>query len=474
MGKYLFICLILIMVLTGCQNPADFPINQEPMLDKSLYTGQLSLDPVNLTIQGILRYNVPNLSKDGTIVFNVYGNAYKKGINGSFFYEEFKERIFPFGYSEGFANVNYIFVNGLPANFEIEDTKLKVKTDRRISKNNNFVIDMDFHYKIPKIAHRSGANNYSLWLGNWLPILSVYKDGKWHTNRYHPAGEPFYSKVSDYDLTFQLPSDFTLVATGREDTITDDGNIKVIHVKAFNVREMAIAASNSFRKKSTFPRSDLVINFYGYDFNDKIVEELLKELGDMIAFFEGEVGPYPYEELDIIQNDFFIGGMEYPQFIMLSERTLRDYNTSRRILIHELAHQWFYGIIGNNEALESWFDEGVTTFNQNRYLFSQKELHDFYRNERQVLKTLLKDSNNKLGQPLELYSSWNEYFLVNYRKAALMQYELLQIMGEERYRTLLQSLYERYKFKEVDRYQFFDLASEVHGSSLKYFLQEWF
>jgi len=167
--------------------------------------------------------------------------------------------------------------------------------------------------------------------------------------------------------------------------------------------------------------------------------------------------------------------MEYPTFIMLGDRTYQTFDSARATMLHELGHQWFYGILGTNELKDSWFDEGLVTFFQNRYTRSKAGLDQFYLQEKALLNEQLQDHKDiRLGQPLGIYDSWTYYYRVNYRRAALMQYELFSLMGEDTYNAFIRRLYDEYKFDIVDRTIFERLAQETHGTDLSAFFAEWF
>ena len=469
---------LLMLLLFAIPALLYFGVSESPRvpsaeLTRPLYTAKLSLQPQELVLQGTLTYYIPN-PHTPEIVFNVHHNAYRFGTGGEFYFRAYEDRIFLSGDSSGGVSIGNITVNGAPATHQLHNTTLTVQAGPE-SKDEKLTIEIPFELTIPQIAHRNGANEHALWLGNWLPILAVLEDGQWVSTSYYPAGDPFYSKVADYDLSITLPEEYTLVATGSREQVLLANGQQTVRITASDVRELAIAVSNQYRKTSRTYEDRVVLSIFSYNVPQELDTRLVDELHQMMVFFERAVGLYPYPELNIVQTSFFLGGMEYPTFIMLGDRTYQTFESARATMLHELGHQWFYGVLGNNEIEEAWFDEGLATFFQNRYTYSQEELDTFYYNEMELLRAQLQVyADVRLGQPLSQYDSWTYYSRVNYRRAALMQYELFSLMGEDKYNTFMRTLYDRNKFGIVDRTGFESLAQEVHGADLTEFFAEWF
>ena len=474
--KRITVLIVLIiaaaLVFYGIADSPDSPM-EDISRTRPLYTGNLTLDPHRLTLQGNLVYYIPHPGSD-ELVFNTHHNAYRFGAKGDFYFPSFAERVFLFGDSSGEIGIGKITINNTPVEHSVNNTTLSLPLETTLA-NEILTIEIPISLSIPKIAHRNGANEHALWLGNWLPILAVLEDNNWVSSPYYPAGDPFYSEVADYEIYITLPEGYTLVATGISEQVQSLDGLQTIKITASDVRELAIAVSNQYRRTSELYDGRVMLNIYSYGVTQEIDSRLMDDLNEMMSFFERTVGPYPYPQLNIVQTSFFLGGMEYPTFIILGDRTYQTYESARATMLHELGHQWFYGIMGVNELRDAWFDEGLATFFQNRYTRSKEELDQFYANERIVLSSQLQVYEDiRLGSPLSLYDSWTYYQRVNYRRAALMQYELFSLMGEESYNEFMRRLYDEYKFKVVDRADFTTLAQEVHGSDLSEFFREWF
>lgn len=440
---------------------------------RPFYQGHVTIDPPARTITAQLDYLIPYVD-DQQVVFNVFANAYRDGIRGNHVFPELKTKAYPFGDSVGRVEISSVLVNGQQANFMLDGTILRVDLPTLLPRHKSVRIEMGYKALIPATAHRNGANQQAVWAGHWLPILAVREESQWLTYPYYPAGDPFYTQVADYNLTIAAPPGVKIVTTGqvRQGPSLVEG--VTYAVEAYQVRELAIAASAHYTTTSRLHHDGVAFNFHSYGVPQALIDRLLGDLAAAYDFFSAEIGLYPYPELHIVQMSFFLGGMEYPQLIMLGDNILSTYERARSTMIHELAHQWFYAILGNNQVTEPWIDEGLSTFFQQRYLQGDN-LTAYFEWQRTELKNRLTTlSDGGLGRDLSIYPTWNSYYIVNYQRSALMQYDLFRLMGEERYRQFTRMLYKRHKFGELKRQIIVQLASEVYGADLTDWFSQWF
>ena len=126
--------------------------------------------------------------------------------------------------------------------------------------------------------------------------------------------------------------------------------------------------------------NDTTISYYYFD--DKNPEQSLKASVDSIKTFSNLYGLYPYKTLSVCESDFIYGGMEYPNlvFISTSQENYEDYIYT---IVHEIAHQWWYNLVGNNEYEYGFLDEGLTEYST--YLFYD-ENKEYNMNTREMIK----------------------------------------------------------------------------------------
>lgn len=454
-----FTLLLLVLIVLPAKETRD-------TIERPLYSANVIFDSAQNSLNAKLNYKLPPGEYE-KIVFNVYANAYEQGSKGDFVFPQFTERIFYQGESLGSVVVSDVRVNGVIADFVLTDTALTIMPRSAVLNNRPVTVTMDYIIKVPMIGHRNGANQNAMWAGNWLPLLAVREGQTWLTYPYYPAGDPFYNQVADFSLNIEVPAGYTLVAPG----VIQKTNF-TYSVLAKNIREFAIAIGPDYTQAArTYQGMEL--NFYTYSIPSATVTRLLDDLEDMMDYFSSEVGPYSYPSLSFVQTSWFLGGMEYPGVVFLSNEA--NFDRVRSTMLHELGHQWFYSIIGNNQVTDGWIDEGMATFFQRRFLLPGSELDSYFAAERARLANVLKTYPDvRLGQSLGIYTSWSYYYNVNYSRGALMQYDLFKLMGADKYRLFTQSLYDEYKDSELDKNGLIKLASEAYGQDLQGWFYPWF
>lgn len=252
--------------------------------------------------------------------------------------------------------------------------------DRAVPSGGTLDVTVNVTTSVPKREDRFGYKSLgkkgTLYnLSFCFPYLSDYQNGKWVHHPYYDDGENRNSAVTNYDVTFRAPASYRVAATGS--SVTENG---VTTIRARNVRDMAIVACNAFRK-DTFTVQGITVNNYWIPnrYGKTKLMDLYRKVCRMVArdsieIYTKRIGSYPYDELDMTEGifGFGFGGMEYPGLIMVNgtmeylakSRNLCDFYSVQDVVSHEIAHQWFYASVGNDEYREAWLDEGMASFLQ--------------------------------------------------------------------------------------------------------------
>ncbi len=245
--------------------------------------------------------------------------------------------------------VHAVRVGGQPVPFIGGDAQiLAVPLGQPLEPGSSVIVDLDWEVTVPPIADRFGLVGDTLYLGNFYPILAVRSPLAWHVDRYVPAGDPFLSAVADYSVSITVPDGYMVAATGRSQV---DGLTHTF--RAERVRDFAAAISRDWE---VYERTSngVQIRYYRSPQSDPSYlspEAVLATVADALTSFGRQWGPYPYEGISVVDH---VGiGMEYPQFIMAVP--------TRPGLVHEVAHQWWTGVVGNDGFRQIW-DEGITEF----------------------------------------------------------------------------------------------------------------
>jgi len=466
----------LAFLLTGCTgsagslNPTGQKIAAPP---RPAYELTARIDPAGAVVEATETVRLPAAEYGSFLIFNVFFNAYSEGKAGGFYFPEFENSIFPDGDSQGRISFSAITVNGSPARWDLSGPVLTVFLPETVRQP--LSVKLDFTMEIPLIAHLSGRNDHALWLGSWLPSLAARENGRYLSGPYFPAGDPPAGEVADYRAEISVPQGYLVVSSGEELAAEQRGTQQVYFLAASKVRDLALAVSPVYRKTAGTTARGTVLNLYSYDVDAAVLAQELKRLEDSLEYYEGILGPFPYSELDVVEVDLFLGGMEYPGLIMLDDSYFGDYGKAKYHLAHEAGHQWLYGLIGSDPLKDAWFDEGLTMFLERGLDNRGEELVRAMEREKETLQPLLEAGDNtRLGLHVSAYASWYDYHLVNYRRAAVMHYELYKLLGPENYARFLKALYQEYGFKTITRASFQELAESYYGRNLDSFFAAWF
>jgi ketosteroid isomerase-like protein len=328
--------------------------------EKSL-TGELNVKATNNTGK--------NQDK---IYFHVYPNQFREGVDllGGFWRQIIDENSKP-----GTMEVTEVQVNGNDGSFEIKDTVLEIPLDKwKIGEEID--LELKFSMVVPKNNGRFAYDDNAIWLGNWLPIQAVYDKRGWVTDPYHSIGDPFYSQVGKYTVKVTVPRNYQFASTGKEEEAVEEQDGSLSYTTSIeNVRDFAMVIMDENYQKLSNQVGETTVNTW-YLASD--TQDAAKQNHDAgmksLAYFSNVYGPYPYPEYDIVRTGMFTA-MEFPGLIYLPKTNLDHNESGIGSVVHETAHQWWYGMVGNDEVRDPWLDEALTTYTTTRFLLEEFPVH---------------------------------------------------------------------------------------------------
>lgn len=358
-----------------------------------------------------------------------------------------------------------------------------------LNPDGRMTISVQFHTDIPKQDYRFGYHDdegkKSFLLTYCFPVLAMYEEGSWLEYPYISHAESNYHTPADYKMNFKLPDGYTMAATGDE-IIKDN----VASVTAKNIRDFACVVSN-YMKVDSSQAHNTEVNLYSLDYKnlEEYNEMSLLAGKDSIMMMESLVGEYPYKEIDVVQC-FYSSAMEYPGLVLIGYPDVdspeniekyADYSHTCSQIAHEVAHQWFYAVIGSNCYEEAWLDEGFSEYFEDVvYPLSGCEsvkeaaLHgniysDWgYETEEDMdefmdITAQQRLQKQKINLSYEDYEK-EEYSQYVYDGGASLLHELRKEMGDGLFFNMLQAYYKMGCMKEVTTKDFVALISEFDDS----------
>ncbi|MFX1513863.1 MAG: M1 family metallopeptidase [Promethearchaeota archaeon] len=385
--------------------------------------------------------------------------------------------------------LNVRTINGIDLSFEVLSEKQLMWIDLSSPLEPAQYVSFNITFTTILPDGRDRTNSYG-WDHNqsrvytcasWYPIPCVYDefDG-WNTDPYLHIGDPFYFDMAYYDLFIEVPNGMIVAATGELLEGTTDGLTTTYHYNpTYPVREVTFSASRYFVVESTlvngvnvsscfFPKSSWLWNQTALDTGVRALQ-----------LFNESYGQYPYSTLNIIEAYGFYGGMEYPCQVYISEGLDRsEYLPSyfEIVIAHEIGHQWWYNLVGNDEVDDGHLDEGLTCWSHNYYV-------EYYHPEWDIFnyENTLRDNfealtlPNKINQSVyECNESNTNYYYTAYRKAPILLQKLRLTLGHENFMAGLRFFFEQYKFKIAFFPNLQQSFEAVIGQSLDWFFLTWF
>ncbi|MDD4839661.1 MAG: M1 family metallopeptidase [Clostridia bacterium] len=382
------------------------------------------------------------------LVFNLSPSAYREGAKFSPFLDSEKAAVYYDDISYGGISIESVNIEGAQLEFTIggEDENLLIVPISAIATGKSLNIEICFTVTLPKCNGRMGVTNNTVNLGNFYPTLCVFENGAYETHPYYCLGDPFFSDSADYLVTLEMPEAYTAVSSGVvEESYVENGR-RTLEINSVKTRDFAAVLSKNFKVVSD--RTNGININYCY-ISDASPQVALATAKRAIEVFSETFGDYPYKVFNVAQTGLNSGGMEYSNLVFINS-TLKDAALEETI-IHETAHQWWYGVVGGNQIKNAWLDEGLTEFstayffrqtnNPERYSQIMAQTLSNYAAYVDFLKTQNPDVSSDMNRTLADFTTQGEYVIINYHKGALMFASLLDMYGEKKLNKALNTYF---------------------------------
>jgi hypothetical protein len=491
------------------------------------YTLDVTLDDVNHFLHGFEKIEYINQSPNTIdhIYFHLWPNAYKDQTT-AFAKQQIENGHLNFYRSEekdkGYIDSLDFKVNGKKVDTEYLYKNIdicKLKLDEPLRPGEKIFITTPFRVKIPSSFSRLGHVGQSYQITQWYPKPAVYDKDGWHPMPYLDQGE-FYSEYGSFDVSITLPENYVVGATGdlrnseeqqwidsianatskiekfadhENDNYESSKKLKTLRYTQNNVHDFAWFADKRYhilKGEVELPHSKRKVITYVM-FTNAYAEYWKKSIdyvNDAIYYYSLWNGDYAYNQATAVDGALSAGsGMEYPNVTVIgkvsSDRILE------LVIAHEVGHNWFYGMLGNNERIYPWLDEGVNSYYEQRYLRTKypdiKLLGNFartgfakmldmdhyplsYNNYLGYLTTARKNEDQPIQTEAASLTELNIAFIV-YAKAEMSLRYLENYLGKETFDRAMQIYFERWKFKHPQPDDLRAVFEEVYEHDLSWF-----
>jgi len=481
-------------------------ISQDYFQQEVNYKIDVKLNDVNHSLSAFIEIEYINNSPNTLdfIYFHLWPNAYKNGetalakqkAEGSTY------KWYDYEHNTGYIDSLDFTIEDKKASWEYDKEHIdicKVNLNKPLKPGQKIIITTPFYVKIPSsFISRLGHGGQSYQITQWYPKPAVYDKYGWHQFPYLNMGE-FYSEFGSFDVSITLPKNYVVGATGdlqNQEEIAwldslakatalkkdfnksdypyppSDKKLKTIRYKQTQVHDFAWFADKRFhvlKGEREMPHTGREVTCWAMFLNKEahLWQRSIEYIGDALYYYSLWYGDYPYNNCTAVHSSISAGsGMEYPNITVIGDS--RKDMPLEMVIMHEVGHNWFYGILGFNEREFPWQDEGINSFSEARYMKEK------YKDDDRLYKMAITEKQAKLlnvedlpyktfhrlsyimtaryniDQAANLHSeefTQSNYGQIVYHKTSLIFDHLHAYLGEEAFNRIMQKFYEDWKFK---------------------------
>jgi hypothetical protein len=514
--------LVLIAVITCSENAISVI---PPKID---YKITISLDVKEKILYGEeeITYTSGADAPLNNLYLHLYPNAYRDRESTAGREAEKKLHNYILAYSKkkdlGYIRIDSLKTNGSLSRFKIDDTIMEIDLSNPLQPGEAVVIKMNFLVKIPKMITRFGYIGKHFTIAQWYPKMVVYDEKGWHPDQYHLIGE-FYGDFATFNVSITLPQTYYVGSTGYlVESMNGDNNVpliskdknagdsektkkdkdarntkasptKTLVFHAEEVHDFAWVTSPDYVKDEAV-WSGTTVRVLVFKEDAKKWKNLLNYSVDAVKYFSEQISAYPYNNLTVVEA--YLGlpaGMEYPTLSMIDPMINSFFARLSRTLefttIHEICHNWWYGIAANDELNDAWLDEGFTEYFTTRYAewkYEKGNVYDFPNwvpfkmelpysrlEELSYLQYSRSGKDKIVAKPAYMLDDYGMYDAIIYNKGSKILDMLNYVMGDSLFSEFIRFYFSEYKFKHPSIQNVKEVAEQVSGQKLDWFFEQW-
>jgi len=341
-----------------------------------------------------------------------------------------------------------------------DHTLARLPLARPVRPGETLEVRFDFAARLPRLFMRGGHAAPFFFVSQWFPKVAVFKDGRWRAHQYHAESE-FFADFGTYDVRLTVPASYVLGFTGEQREERDNGDgTKTVLVHAEDVHDFAWTADPRFRVIDEHI-DDVRVRLLLQPQHLAQAPRFLDALRAAMTRYADWFGPYPYPVLTLVDpgpGGFGAAGMEYPMLITVGTAWWMPsgLRLPEVLTVHEFGHQYWYGMVANDEVNEAWLDEGINSYVEGVIMdetygadHSYVDLFDIGIGAVPLerFRYLAAGNSDPVDSPSFRMLDRDSYRSTVYAKAALVLRTLDAMLGDARLRDALRAYFEAWRFK---------------------------
>ena len=428
----------LIPTQTATTAPTSFPPTSPP--------NPASTRP-QYTFYALFDYSGHQLAVDETIRY-----TNQTGVALSDIVLAVEANLFP-----GSFSLETLFLDGVTPNYTLDGHRLTVFLPQSLPPGGALNLSMRYRLAIPPkhFDHPYGYLGYQVNLTEWYPFVVPYNGG-WILHDPWAFGEHLVYDSADFEVNMKVTEEgITLAAPAPAEP-----NGEWTRYRLYGARTFVFSASDRYLMSESAVGSVKIRSYY-FSWNAGAGEGMLNAAVQAVALFDVKFAPYPYDSLSVVVTES-PDGQEYDGLVFLSSDFYDQYGGSNRsnmvsIGVHEIAHNWWFGLVGNDQALEPWLDEAMSLYSERIfYEFTNPNYGDWWWNFR------VNYFNPSGWVDTSIYDGVNfrTYTNATYLTGAYFLEDLRVRMGDQDFFSFLKDYAARYSYKQATGGDFFSVARE--------------
>jgi len=404
-----------------------------------------------------------------------------------------------------------------------DQSVFQITTPRSVPPNGVLRLRIEFETKQPIPIARTGAIRDYHFVVQWFPKIGVWWKGAWNCHQFH-ANTEFFADFGVYDVSITVPSGYVIGATGgnpKEEKENSDGTTTYrfyqedVHDFAWVTAPDIVKTVRTFSHKELetgerpdrhHPLKDVTVILLSQPHHANMIDRYFTATFNALRYYGEWYGQYPYDAVTVVDpaNDSRSGGMEYPTLFTGGTNMFSPVESAspEGVTVHEFGHQFWYGLIGNNEFEEAWLDEGFNTYSTSRVIDAgwpsifvhpsrfyfggggagsfvgiPYVIDDVYDTDPRAgtnnLQIKFQGKNDvMMRRGWEYHDS---YGLNSYTKPGTSLLQLERFLGEETMYRIMRTYHHRFRFQHPTSQDFINVVNEVAGKNMNWFFENtWF
>lgn len=361
------------------------------------------------------------------------------------------------------VSISSIELDGEKAEYMLNHDTLYLPLEEGFKPGDEKLVKVSYSFEAPQFGFRLSNNFNNIYLAEWYPMLATYHAG-WRKEDYIVSGESYFTDYSDFKVKYSLPEEYMVLSTAANDPAVPS---KSGELESQNVKEFYMALTKNMKVVQQ-TSGGVEVRVAGVASTDRL-KQVLDTSVKALDYFSAKLTAYPYKQIDIIADE---GGMEYPGIVTIGQLDGELKNKGRisqyHALVHEIAHQWFYGMVNNDPYYDVFIDEGLTNFVT--YLFMIG--HDQKNPEETFTFAKQHAAQTRALAHLPLHEYLNGGFMgANYELPSVKLWELTG--GEKEAFDYLNKYVELYSYQQVDTAEWIRFTKSYFKIDDDQFFQEW-